>query len=145
MYIQATDLLELMSERSLIDLSNDSSRATEMNTAVLDKACLHACEIVDGHLRSRYLLPLEHVPTLVRNICLQLARYWLYSRRPDGKSTFPEQVKDSYVQALKDLERIQSGKLHLGLTELADSMDGNVPSVPRFVARAPEKVDLSGY
>ncbi|WMR96812.1 DUF1320 domain-containing protein [Mergibacter septicus] len=132
-----------MSERSLIDLSNDSSRPTEMNTNVLEKACLHACEIVDGYLRSRYLLPLEQVPTLVRNICLQLARYWLYSRRPDGKA-FPEQVKDSYTQALKDLERIQSGKLHLGLTEITIG-DDSVPTAPRFVARAPEKVDLSGY
>ncbi|MFZ7276982.1 gp436 family protein [Avibacterium endocarditidis] len=144
MYIQPLDLLELVSERILIELSNDSSRATEINTAVLEKACLHACEMVDGHLRSRYRLPLEQVPTLVRNLCLQLARYWLYSRRPDGKG-FPDQVKDSYAQALKDLERIQSGKLHLGLTELVDTMDDNVPAVPRFVARAPEKVDLSGY
>ncbi|CDF98066.1 gp436 family protein [Avibacterium paragallinarum] len=144
MYINAEDLNELLSERALMDLSNDNSRATSINFAVLDKACLYATEIVDGYLRSRYVLPLHQVPTLVRNLCLQLARYWLYSRRPDGKG-FPDQVKDSYAQALKDLERIQSGKLHLGLTELVDTMDDNVPAVPRFVARAPEKVDLSGY
>ncbi|SUU97761.1 gp436 family protein [Avibacterium paragallinarum] len=143
MYIQPLDLLELVSERILIELSNDGSRATEINTAVLEKACLHACEMVDGHLRSRYRLPLEQVPTLVHNLCLQLARYWLYSRRPDGK--FPDLVKEGYTQALKELERIQSGKLHLGLTELGADGDDNVPSVPRFVARAPEKVDLSGY
>jgi len=84
------------------------------------------------------------VPTLVRNICLQLARYWLYSRRPEGKG-FPDNVKETHSQALKDLERIASGKLHLGLTEIGAEGDDNLPSALKFKARAPQKLDLSGY
>ncbi|OWZ81462.1 hypothetical protein CDE51_11450, partial [Pasteurella multocida] len=59
MYIAAKDLTEVLSERSLIELSNDHSRATEYNLLVLDKACQYATETVDGYLRSRYLLPLK--------------------------------------------------------------------------------------
>ena len=99
---------------------------------------------MDGYLRSRYQLPLNQVPTLVRNICLQLARYWLYSRRPDGKG-FPPNVKDAHAQALKDLERIADGKLHLGLLEVGMAEDDNLPSALKFKARAPQKLDLSGY
>ena len=100
----------------------------------------HATEIVDGYLRSRYVLPLSQVPTLVRNICLQLARFWLYSRRPEGKG-FPDNVKETHTQALKDLERIQNGKLHLGLTELGSAQDDNLPSALKFKTKAPQKLD----
>ena len=115
MYISAQDLTEVLSKRSLIELSNDHSRADEYNTLVLDKACQYATETVDGYLRSRYLLPLKTVPTIVRNICLQLARFWLYSRRPEGKG-FPENVKDTYAQALKDLEPVSYTHLTLPTT-----------------------------
>ncbi len=85
------------------------------------------------------------MPTIVRNICLQLARFWLYSRRPEGKG-FPENVKETYAQALKDLERIQNGKLHIGLAELNEKWH----KMPYLMCRSskPEqikKMDLSGY
>lgn len=144
MYITAQDLTEVLSERSLIELSNDHSRASEVNSVVLDKACQYATETVDGYLRSRYLLPLNTVPSIVRNICLQLARFWLYSRRPEGKG-FPENVKDTYTQALKDLERIQNGKLHLGQIALSEQGTNSLPDVAKFKTRANQKIDLSGY
>ena len=144
MYIQAQDLTDVMDEVTLRQLSTDNSRATEANQAVIAKACEYATETVDGYLRSRYQLPLNQVPTLVRNICLQLARYWLYSRRPDGKG-FPPKVKDAHAHALKDLERIADGKLHLGLLEVGMAEDDNLPSALKFKARAPQKLDLSGY
>ena len=144
MYIQAQDLTDVMDEITLRQLSTDNSRATEVNQAVIAKACEYATETVDGYLRSRYLLPLNQVPTLVRNICLQLARYWLYSRRPDGKG-FPPNVKDTHAQALKDLERIADGHLHLGLTEIGANGDDLLPSALKFKAKAPAKLDLSGY
>ncbi|MDD7568296.1 MAG: DUF1320 domain-containing protein [[Actinobacillus] rossii] len=144
MYIKAQDLTEVMSERSLIELTNDNTRPTEINQDIAQKACQHATETVDGYLRSRYVTPLNQVPTIVRNICLQLARYWLYSRRPDGKG-FPDNVKETHSQALKDLERIQNGKLHLGLTEIGQAEDDNLLAVAKFKARAPQKLDLSGY
>lgn len=144
MYIQVQDLTDVMDEVTLRQLSTDNSRATEANQAVIAKACEYATETVDGYLRSRYQLPLNDVPTLVRNICLQLARYWLYSRRPEGKG-FPDNVKDTHSQALKDLERIADGKLHLGLTEISAEGDDSLPSALKFKARAPQKLDLSGY
>ena len=129
MYIQAQDLTEVVSEVVLVQLSNDNTRATEVDYAVLNKACEYATETVDGYLRSRYLLPLNDVPTLVRNICLQLARYWLYSRRPEGKG-FPDNVKETYSQALK---------------EIGANGDDTLPSALKFKTKAPAKLDLSGY
>lgn len=141
MYISPQDMKELISETTLVSLSNDRPRATEIDDKVVELACQYASETVDGYLRSRYLLPLQAVPTLVRHICLQLARFWLYSRRPDGKG-FPDNVKQTYEQALKDLERIQAGKLHLGI---AEQREASQPTSLKFKAKAPAKLDLSGY
>lgn len=52
---------------------------------------------------------------------------------------------NSRAQALKDLERIADGKLHLGLKELGSESDDNLPSALKFKAKAPKKIDLSGY
>lgn len=141
MYLTAQDLEQAFSEKTLIELTNDSSRATDIDYERLTAAMQQATETVDGYLRSRYLLPLETVPTLVRHIALQIARYWLYSRRPEGK--LPDNVKETYSQALKDLSAIQNGKLHLGLaTSQAPDL---VADALKFKARSGEKMDLSGY
>lgn len=142
MYITAQDLEEAFSQRALIELSNDTSRATSVDERVLQLAIRYACETVDGYLRSRYELPLPTVPTIVRNIALQLARYWLYSRRPEGRG-LPDSVKDDYKQALKDLESIQSGKFHLGLPDATEN--DLVPEPLKFKVIAPSPIDTSGY
>lgn len=142
MYITAQELESAFSQRALIELSNDSSRPTEINAEVIQLAITHATETIDGYLRSRYVLPLATVPTIVRNIALQLARYWLYARRPEGKG-LPETVKETHKQALKDLEAIASGKFHLGLAGLEP--DDLLPEPLKFKTIASKKMDLSGY
>ncbi len=64
---------------------------------------------------------------------------------PKGKA-FLKNVKETYAQALKDLERIQNGKLHIGLAELNEKWH----KMPYLMCRSskPEqikKMDLSGY
>lgn len=142
MYITQQDLMSAFSERTLIELSNDESRATHIDELVIDLAIEYAVETIDGYLRSRYVLPLANVPTIVRNIALQLARYWLYSRRPEGRG-IPEGVKDAYKQALVELTSIQSGRLHLGLAE--SSSPDLVPEPLKFQSRSPVSIDTSGY
>lgn len=73
MYIQAQDLTEVVSEVVLVQLSNDNTRATEVDYAVLNKACEYATETVDGYLRSRYLLPLM----MCQRLCVTFAYNWL--------------------------------------------------------------------
>ena len=142
MYLSVSDLVDAFSERALIELSNDTSRATSIDERIVGLAIQYATETIDGYLRSRYALPLDTVPTIVRNIGLQLARYWLYSRRPEGKG-LPESVKDTHKQAIRDLEAIQSGKLHLGLPGLTP--DDLLPEGIKFKARAPSRLDTQGY
>ncbi len=119
MYITVADLAKTFSYSVLVKLSNDEHTAAEINESVVEQAIQIASERIDAALRGRYRLPLTQVPTVINGYCLTLARYWLYARRPESK--MPETVKDTYTQAIKELEQIANGKLHLGIAGFSES------------------------
>lgn len=139
MYITVQNLIGAMSEQTLIQLSNDHSSAKEINVTVLDTAIVSACELVDGYLHGRYTLPLSPVPTIINAICIDLARYTLYSRRPE--KGLPDAITTSHKNSLKLLESIQTGKLHLGVKGLPDLQ----PEAGEIKVQSSPKIDLSGY
>ncbi|QYM95056.1 DUF1320 domain-containing protein [Dickeya ananatis] len=120
MYCTLADLLELVPEATLIQLTNDEMATGSMygetlpvNTTVIDSAVRYADELIDAHLRGRYTLPLAEIPTVLRDIAVTLTRYRLYTRRAEG--AMPDLVADDYKTALKQLEQIRDAKLTLGL------------------------------
>jgi len=110
---------------------------------VLKLAIQSATERIDAALRARYVLPLTHTPTLLRNHALYLARFWLYSRRPETK--MPDNVKETYHQALKELEQIASGKLHLGIQAIEEPTNDLLPDNSEYEVRSVNRLDTTGY
>ncbi|MDH2924543.1 phage gp36-like protein [Nicoletella semolina] len=150
MYITTAHLMEAFSHHTMVQISNDSPRATEPNLNVLEMAIKLACERIDAALRARYILPLSDVSTLITQQALTLARYWLYARRPETK--MPEGVKDAYQQALKELEQIANGKLHLGIATLtANTAVGHrasgdvIADESEYTVRSSQRIDTFGY
>lgn len=145
MYVTPSELMTAFSHRALVQLSNDEPTATEPNLEVLETAIRLVGERIDAALRSRYILPLSEVPTLLSQHALTLARYWLYARRPETK--MPETVKETYTQAVKELEQIANGKLHLGLAEAGGQSEKGdlLPDHGEYEVRASHKLDTSGY
>lgn len=110
-YCTLDDLLLKIPAKTLAQLTNDAPPFTEPNAAVVDSAVADAEEIINGHLRSRYELPLKEVPTVVRNIAVSLARHELYARRPEGKDDLPPAVVRSYKASMEMLASIQKGSM----------------------------------
>ena len=108
------DLQLAIPPQTLIWLSNDDASATAMNQAVVEEAVRQAEELVDAHLRGRYILPLDPVPSVVKDMTVNLARHWLYARRPEG-SDLPDAVTRTHKSALQMLESIRDGKLTIGV------------------------------
>jgi phage gp36-like protein len=100
-YCTRADLGNAIPLITLTQLSND------------DPAARQAEELVDGYLRGRYQLPLDPVPTVLRDAVLYLARHWLYQRRPEG--ALPDAVISARKDTLKLLESIRDGVITLGL------------------------------
>ncbi|UDM18422.1 gp436 family protein [Vogesella sp. XCS3] len=118
-YCSLADLQLAMPLATLIQLSNDTmveygQPELTLNLAVVEEAVHQGEELVDAHLRGRYNLPLDPVPSMVKNMTVNLARHWLYARRPEG-SELPDAVTRTYKSALQMLEAIRDGKLTIGV------------------------------
>ena len=114
-YTTDADLLRLIAERTLIQLSADDPQAAAPDWAVVAEARAYADAQVDARLRQRYPLPLASVPRELTDWSLALARHWLYSRRPEGQD-LPPAVVDAYRDALKALDAVRDGKMSLAVT-----------------------------
>lgn len=154
MYITVETLAKTFSYSTLVQLSNDQHVASEINETVIQQAIQAASERIDAALRGRYRLPLVDVPTVLTQHCLYLARHWLYARRPEMK--LPETVKETYTQAIKELEQIANGRLHLGIADYspsdAVSANGDNPNygdllsdVGEYRVKRPHRIDTEGY
>jgi phage gp36-like protein len=113
-YTTDADLLTVLSERSLIQLSADDPQAELPDWTVVGEARAYADGQIDARLRQRYALPLAAVPRELKDWALALARYWLYQRRPDG-GDLPEAVKASAKEALAALDAVRDAKMSLAL------------------------------
>jgi phage gp36-like protein len=111
-YTANGDLLTIMAERILIQLSDDDPLAADPDWLVIAEARAYADGQIDARLRQRYPLPLATVPRELRDWALALARHWLYSRRPEGQD-LPPAVVDAYRDALKALDAVRDGKMSL--------------------------------
>jgi phage gp36-like protein len=112
-YCTRADLGNAIPLITLTQLSNDDPAARQPDETVIANSVRQAEELVDGYLRGRYQLPLEPVPTVLRDAVLYLARHWLYQRRPEG--ALPDAVISARKDTLKLLESIRDGVITLGL------------------------------
>ncbi len=133
MYCSLADLQGQIPTQSLIWLSNEEPNAQTINATVVNSVIRYADELIDAHLRGRYILPLAEVPTVLRDAAITLTRYRLYARRPEG--SIPEAVIDDYKIVLRQLADIRDAKLTLGL--LSTGKDAPEPGEFRVRTRHP--------
>ncbi|HHR0444921.1 TPA: gp436 family protein [Pseudomonas aeruginosa] len=112
-YCSRGDIGRAIPELALVQLSSDDPAAQQPDEGVIEDAVRQAEELVDGYLRGRYSLPLDPVPTVLRDAVVYLARHWLYQRRPEG--AIPDAVTDSRKDTVKLLESIRDGVVTLGM------------------------------
>lgn len=113
-YCTLADLQLAIPAQTLVWLSDDDPAAMGINLPVVVEAIRQAEELVEGYLRGRYNLPLDPVPSIIKDMAVNIARHWLYARRPEGNE-LPEAVTRTYNAAIKTLETIRDNRITLGL------------------------------
>ncbi|UIJ46904.1 DUF1320 domain-containing protein [Sphingomonas cannabina] len=88
--------------------ATDPDGSGRIDRDMVIKALTYAQGLADAHLAGRYAVPLATVPTIVAMAITDIARARLY---PGGA---PDGVAGDAKQAMRTLERIQSGALPLG-------------------------------
>lgn len=79
-----------------------------IDAGVIDQALADADAEIDGHLGSRYQLPMAAVPQIIKVYACDIARYRLYA------NAATEEVRNRYLDALKYLRLAAEGKVMIG-------------------------------
>lgn len=112
MYCTVDDLISRVGEKTIVNLTNDTTPATTVNTAIANENIAIADDLINSSLRNKYALPLPAVPTLVKQLSADITIYRLYCRRPQN---VPDNYKKNYEVALQILKDLQSGAKVLDL------------------------------
>jgi len=105
-YITIDDLLVMMSEQSLVELTDDY-RTGEVVLDVVVKAEAQAIADVERYAARHYALPLAATAS-VKALILPLTKYWLYARRG-----LEEDVQEMYKAVMRSLEKLTPESLGL--------------------------------
>ena len=120
MYSTLESVLKKIDRRTLIQLLNDEVRSDEeinlndnQDPVVLrfNEAAGEAGALIDPYLRGRYTLPFSEVPIVITSISDELTKYNCYKRR----GAFPESIENIYKANIRLLERIEAGKMDIGV------------------------------
>ena len=83
------------------------------SVTAVDDAIQDATEEINGHIGGRYSLPLPNVPSNLKRMACDIARYRLYFQQPT------EEVRQRYEDAIAFLKRVADNKAHLQIQEEA--------------------------
>lgn len=130
LYCTIDDLVEAKDERTVIQLSNDKGVKDEDGNLVIDEKVVmlniqKATNVINGYIALRYPAPLTGVvPPIIRNVCVDITIYNLYTRR-NKKIEESDAVYLDYKNAMSILEKIS--KNQLSIPELQTAQGSSSP------------------
>ena len=119
MYSTQSDIENRIGSNRLIqltDLDGDGSADSVVVTAAIEKADAQ----IDSYLRTRYSLPMSAVPTVVRELSVDLAVYALHQTR---RETMSDRDHESYEDAIEFLKNVAAGLADIDLDFPEDSAE----------------------
>lgn len=120
MYCTLIDIKKLLPEEIIIQLTDDENLqpaaidpANPDHAAIIgriDEAIATADSEIDGYCGSKYTVPFNSIPRIVKGLSIEISTYYLYKRR-----TVPEEIEKAYDKAISKLKDISRGLLSLGI------------------------------
>lgn len=141
-YSTVIDISNAITESSVLQLTDDEGIAA-INESRVNAAISFADELINGYLRSRYVLPLPSTPPMVRDLSVSISVYKLYDRR--FAENMPESIQKKYDGAVKLLESIQKGIISLGVEQTSEPSEGGFKTNKGSTDRIFSKTKLDTY
>lgn len=123
-YCTKQDLWDRFGEGEITQASDSHDNDGLENLEAITAAINDATDTINEYLALRYVLPLSCVPSSIKSICCDIARYLLH----DNKAT--EEIAERYGYAIERLKLLADRK-----TSLYDAICGDV-----FVEATPNRV-----
>ncbi len=110
-YSIQTDIEEQISQDELIELTDDAGSGS-VDSSVVARAIADADAEIDSYCATRYSVPFDPVPVIIRKLSVDIAIYNLFARRSVLK--VPEERQKRYDNAIRFLRDIAKGWISLG-------------------------------
>ena len=123
-YCTQDDILQQLSSDKLITLTSETGDAADSD--IVTRAIEDADATIDTYCQARYTVPLDPVPTRIREVSVDVSIYNLYSRRDD---MIPYLRKDRHKEAIRFLEKVSEGKIELGASTPAPTNTGDTVDI----------------
>lgn len=118
-YTSQADLEERYGAALLVDLTDRADVATgTIDVATVARAISETDALIDGYLRSRYVLPLSVVPPIIGTLARQIAIYILHPYEPN------EKIRRDHDAAIAQLREIARGLIQLDADGVAPDQSG---------------------
>lgn len=121
-YASLADLIDRAGQTEILEVADRDDDGTP-DAGVVEAALIHAGNIVDGYVATKYQVPLTVVPDLVRTWTVSISRYHLH------RYGAPDYVAQDYKDAITALKDVAAGRITLppaATGEVADSGSGSV-------------------
>lgn len=111
-YITDSDLKSVVGGDTLFTQISDLDKDGFADTTVVDQAIERAEARVNGFLRPRFVVPVSNPPQLIKDLTLDIARYYLANNRGIGDL---EKYYRAYKDSIAILKDIRSGAMELDI------------------------------
>lgn len=146
-YITQQDLEAELGQKKLIELTNDTRNATEVNPTPVERAITYACGLIDSYARARYSLPLPKT-AMVRSLAIDLASFKLYRNRVTSDEGVYKPKRDAFEDAIRLLKSINKGEAALDVPA-AEETESSPGSSDRVLSGSKRTVftdkNMGGY
>lgn len=105
-YATLADLIDRAGAQEIREVA-DRDRDGAPDTPVIDAALLHADNMVNGYVGTKYALPLAATPPILRTWSVSIARYFLH------RNGAPDHVAADYKDAINGLKDVSRGLVAL--------------------------------
>lgn len=114
-YLEASELQQAIGWQTTAMMASftatDEATQEELFQAMLDGVIGETGDLIDAMIGAKYDVSELTGNAILKRLCLMISRYDVYCQY--ARFDVPETVRLAYEQAMKDLEKIQGGKLEL--------------------------------
>lgn len=121
MYCTIEDLKQRLAIEVLIDRVDDEGlqpesleEADEVLIERIDAAIRDATDEINGYAQTRYKVPFDPIPGLIRKLAADMSIYHIFSRRGFDENGSDKTIVDRYKNAIRTLENLSKGIVTIG-------------------------------
>ena len=133
-YAAQSDIVELYGANALVVADHDRDGVPD--GAAVARALDYASAEIDSYLAARHLLPLNEVPLLIRQLCVEIALY----RLALSAEMMTDQIEKRYERALAQLRDLATGRANLVLSAPQPGAEGDFKAPQPIVKAGPPRL-----